>query len=200
MPWGRAPRGCVTLLFCCAALPLLLGQGGDEYNGVGEARIVGGNQVTARKRALDRARRDAIVRAVTSRLSSEELVNINRRLEYRIFPRYDRYVAQLSRVVRDKGPNRHFRVEVAAVVLLKRLAQDLQQIHAAPGPPALCEKGQRRRPGVRSPFGCGSRSGRVRRRSRLVESTRRAPDGLSTILRISLIRFVGSARSRDGAA
>ena len=63
-----------------------------EFEGVGEVPVVGGNQVSARKRAILAARRDAVSKAVATLLPESKMAELEQGLTRDIYPRVELYV------------------------------------------------------------------------------------------------------------
>ncbi len=103
----------------------------SEFQGIGEVTVIGGNQVSARKRAIRAARRDAVSQAVASILSADKMTELEQGLKRDIYARTSRYV-RTYRVLEEEKEARRFRVKVAARLNLSRLRQDLSRL-AGPG-------------------------------------------------------------------
>lgn len=99
----------------------------DEHIGEGQAQVIGGNLVSARKRALGNARRDAVVHAVTATLEPQQLAAVSAALEEAIYRRSARYVRRY-RVLEEAQEGAVFRVKVAVTVNAKRLLRDLKVV------------------------------------------------------------------------
>lgn len=122
-----------ALLFCVLAVatasraedgPQLSAQ---ETEGVGEAPVVGGNLVSARRRALDLARQDAVARAVAGEVPPEKLAEQQATLRGGLYKRHRLYVRSY-RVLDEARDGRRFRVRVAVVLDSKRLLHDLRRL------------------------------------------------------------------------
>ena len=113
------------------ALVLLLvpsASGSDrEFEGTGEVPIVGGNQVSARKRAILAARRDAVSKAVAALLPEGKMTELQQSLSRDIYARAGLYV-RTYRVLEEAKQARLYRVKIAAQVLVSRLRQDLSRL------------------------------------------------------------------------
>ncbi len=109
------------------ASPGWSGPAAAEYEGNAAVPIVGGNQVSARRRALLLARRDAVSRAVASLLSEERIAALEARLRKEIHARASHYVRS-HRVLEESQEARRFRVKVAARLDMSRLEEDLNRL------------------------------------------------------------------------
>ena len=101
--------------------------GPGEVAGTGQVVVVGGNLVSARRRALDLARRDAVAAAVASMLPPAQLGEHLATLRGGIYRRHSYYI-QRYRVLRETREGKTFKVLVAAVVNSKRLRSDLVRL------------------------------------------------------------------------
>lgn len=118
------------LLIACAVLCLVAPPaeaGIPEHEGTGEVQVVGGNLVSARRRALRHARRDAVARAVASRVPAGKLAELQVKLKSSIYRRASRYI-RTYRVLEETHQGRLFRIKVAVVVNTKRLHGDLGKL------------------------------------------------------------------------
>ena len=120
-----------TTQLSLAALVLLVGSalsaGGSEFQGIGEVPVIGGNQVSARKRAIRAAGRDAVSKAVASILPAEKVVELEQGLKRDIYARTGRYI-RTYRVLEEEKEARRFRIKVAASLNLSRLRLDLSRL------------------------------------------------------------------------
>ena len=89
--------------------------------------MVGGNLVSARRRALRHARQDAVAKAVASRVPAEKLAELQVKLKSAIYRRASRYI-RTYRVLEETHQGRLFRIRVAVVVDTKRLHGDLGKL------------------------------------------------------------------------
>jgi hypothetical protein len=151
-----------------------------EYEGEGVAQIVGGNVVSARRRALKAAQREAVVQAVEAHLpaghtgpQTQPSVQIHRR-----FARYlERY-----RVLTEEQQGRHFHIRIAATLDLGRLRRDLAAALGGSGAPS---------------------SGEVRIRLAVRTETRPPAPAINQRLAarvVSRLRWLGFEVAADGAA
>lgn len=109
-------------------LALIPGSGAAaEFEGAGEAHVVGENLVTARRRAMDRAREDALAAAVATLIDSEQVTAHADKLRGSIYKRHQAYVRRY-RVLEEGQEGRVFRVRVAVVIDSKRLLSDLRRL------------------------------------------------------------------------
>lgn len=134
----RSRTGWLLALVCLA--PLLAGNG-LELEGRAEVQVIGGNLVSARKRALRLARQDAVARAVAARLTVKQLDQLQVKLKHGIYRRARRYV-RTYRVLEEANQGRTFRIRVAVLLNTKRLQGDLNKIvgRQQPGPGADASK------------------------------------------------------------
>jgi len=119
-----------TVLVLCA--PLHAADGVAEFNGTGTAKIVGGNQVSARRRALGRARRDAVIQAVTRTLEAELLAAHTPALRRQIYSRAASFV-RTYRVIDESAQSNVFSLTIAATLALKALRKRIEQVTGASG-------------------------------------------------------------------
>jgi len=99
----------------------------QEVEGFGEAPVVGGNLVSARRRALDLARQDAVARTVAGEVPPEKLAEQQATLRGGLYKRHRLYVRSY-RVLEEARDGRLFRVRVAVVLDSKRLLHDLRRL------------------------------------------------------------------------
>lgn len=134
-------KSVFLLLLLAAATPV-------EYEGAGEATIIGGNLVSARKRAMKKASEDAVTSAVVTMTSPEKLNEAGDKLNSSIHQRYHRYIRSY-RVLEESQEDRVFRIRIAVKLDGKRLLRDLKRIvgDASPVHPPSSES--RRRIGLR---------------------------------------------------
>jgi hypothetical protein len=118
-----AHSAAVFILLCW---PLAAAAGPVEFSGVGNVRIIGGNQVSARQRALREAHQQAVSQALSTILDEGQLRRLAPQLR-RIVAGHRAYVRNY-RVIAESEEGASFRVEVAVVLDLKRLRQDLRQV------------------------------------------------------------------------
>jgi len=127
-----------------ACLPAGAGAGptAGEYEGVGEVPVVGGNQVSARRRALELARRDAVGQAVVALLPEGKAEALGDQIRSEIHARAGVYV-RTYRVLEERQAARRFRVKVAARLDISRLQDDLNRlVGIKPGEGGAGEAGQ----------------------------------------------------------
>jgi hypothetical protein len=98
-----------------------------EFEGAGEAHVVGENMVAARRRAMDRAREDALAAAVATLIDSEQVTAHADKLRGSVYKRHQAYVRRY-RVLEEGLDGRVFRVRVAVVIDSKRLLSDLRRL------------------------------------------------------------------------
>lgn len=97
-----------------------------EFEGEGQVPIVGGNLVSARRRALRQAQRDAVVRAVESIVPPERRPESRPAgpLDSRIYRRHLRYLRRY-RVLSEEQQGARFAIKIAATLNLKRLRREI---------------------------------------------------------------------------
>jgi hypothetical protein len=118
---------CLAFLLVTPAVAVHAHAASDEHIGEGQARVIGGNLVSARKRALGNARRDAVVHAVTAMLEPQQLAAVSAALEEAIYRRSARYVRRY-RVLEEAQEGVVFRIKVAVSLNVKRLLRDLKRV------------------------------------------------------------------------
>ena len=99
----------------------------NEVAGEGQAQVVGGNLVSARRRALELARRNAVASAVAAMVSPEQLAAHEAALRGGVYRRHGSYLRRY-RVLEEVQEGATFRVRVAAVVNTKRLQSDVSRL------------------------------------------------------------------------
>jgi hypothetical protein len=99
----------------------------DEVAGEAQAQVVGGNLVSARRRALELARRDAVGAAVAAMVSPEQLATHEAALRGGVYRRHASYIRRY-RVLEEAQEGAAFRIRVAAVVNIKRLQSDVSRL------------------------------------------------------------------------
>ncbi len=135
MPSGRRFTLCSVAVAIWLALAAPAVQAGaPEHEGVGEVQVVGGNLVSARRRALRNARQDAVARAVAARVDAARLAELEVKLRSAIYRRASRYI-RTYRVLEETHQGKVFRVRVAVKVNAKRLQGDLSKLVGRPTGP-----------------------------------------------------------------
>lgn len=112
-----------------------------EHEGTGEVQVVGGNLVSARRRALRNARQDAVARAVAARVDAAKLAELEVKLKSAIYRRASRYI-RTYRVLEETHQGKVFRVRVAVKINAKRLQGDLSQLVGTPSTPGNVKGGK----------------------------------------------------------
>lgn len=99
---------------------------GSEVEGKGESTVIGGNVVSARRRALASAAGDAVGRAAVVRVGSEAAARETERL--RAIHARAGQILRRYRVLEERQDGNRFLVRIAAVIDEERLQQELARL------------------------------------------------------------------------
>jgi hypothetical protein len=97
-----------------------------EFEGEGRAKVAGGNYTTARKRAILKAERDALRRALASLASPSELAAKEKAIQRAIFARHKVFVRNY-RVIAEEQGKATLDLRLSVKVRMRRLSASLRK-------------------------------------------------------------------------
>lgn len=123
------PRSVSVRLILVATLIALCGSfawAGVEFEGEGRAKVAGGNFISARKRAVVRAERDALRRALASLASPTELAAKDEAIRRAIYSRHGLFVRNYRVLAEDQGKST-LDLRLAVKIRMRKLSATLRK-------------------------------------------------------------------------